>query len=46
MKYIEFINNLIKQEVSGAENLVLFGQSRTRACTCFVSGDKHQPVCS
>ena len=27
MKYIEFINNLIKQEVSGAENLVLFGQN-------------------
>ena len=27
MKYIEFINNLIKQEVSEAENLVLFGQN-------------------
>jgi len=27
MKYIEFINNLIKQEVSEYENLVLFGQN-------------------
>jgi len=27
MKYIEFINNIIKKEVSRAENLVLFGQN-------------------
>jgi len=27
MKYIEFINNLIKKEVSEAENLILFGQN-------------------
>jgi len=27
MKYIEFINNLIKQEVSKHDNLVLFGQN-------------------
>lgn len=27
MKYIEFVNNLIKQEISKSENLVLFGQN-------------------
>lgn len=27
MKYIEFINNLVKQEVSKQENIVLFGQN-------------------
>ncbi|MDE2588107.1 MAG: hypothetical protein KGL95_00350, partial [Patescibacteria group bacterium] len=27
MKYIEFVNNLIKQEISKTENLVLFGQN-------------------